>query len=185
MQKIVIDERKISCLDAREIEKIALNLKLVKTEKKVVLITSTARGEGRTSIALSLSITMARSGGKVLYAASESSAFFDRGLTEEGIGASNIEGLDIMLGDCLEAEKAAKDYDYVFFDGKALLDSNESIVCSNLCDLILLVIEANRIDYKKLLESKKKLLLGGNKNIMVILNKTRKTYGALRRKVKI
>lgn len=185
MQKIVIDERKISCLDTREIEKIMLNLKLMQPGKKKILVTSTARGEGKTSIALSLCMAMARSGGKILYAAPDSSEFFDKDVTEEKPGASSVGNLDIMLGAYLKAEEAAKDYDYVFFDGNALQDSNESIVYSQLCDLILLIIEANRVGYRELLESKKKLLLGGNKDIMVILNKTKKTYGALRRKVKI
>lgn len=184
MNKTIIDENKLSVLDMNELEKIMLDLKLARSDRRKILVASTAKGEGKTSIALALSMLMARSGSKVLYVSSEYPAFFVEIPQEAGIYSSDVDNLDVLLGgSSLSVEEQSGIYDYIFADAKALLDSNEGIVYSEKCDLIFLVIEANRVDYKKLRESREKLLIGGCKDLLIILNKTQKTYGTMRRKV--
>lgn len=185
MKTINIDENKMLFLDENEMEKIKLNLELLHLDSKKILVSSSLKGEGKTSVALGLSIFMAKCGAKVLYAASEYPEILGVDFQNEDGLTTSLGNLHIIIGsDFRKIEEKSEDYDYVIIDSKALSVSNESITYANMCDLILLVIEANRIDYKKALESKNMLTLGKCKEIRVVLNRTRKTYGMFRRKVK-
>lgn len=185
MKTINIDEKEMLFLDEKEMEKIKLNLELIHSDSKKILVSSTFKGEGKTSVALGLSIFMAKCGGKVLYACSECPGILAVDSKDEDRYTTSLENLDIVIGnDFRKIEEKSENYDYVIVDSKALSVSNESVTYANMCDLILLVIEANRTDYRKVLESKNILTLGKCKEVRVVLNKTRKTYGMFRRKVK-
>lgn len=184
MNTINIDEKKLSFLDTKEIERIRLNLKLIHPEVKNILISSTVEGEGKSSIALALGMSMANSGEKVLYVCSEYLGIFADNGGKTGKHGSNLENLDILIESGYNQLKEVGTYDYVIVDTKSLSVSNESIIYADSCDMVLLVVEANRVNYKKIIESKKLLTFGKCRNIEVILNKTHRTYGIFRYKAK-
>ena len=186
MQKIILEESEFSFLESCEIEKIRLNLRLSdEINKKSILITSSVEQEGKTSVALKLGCAMADAGDKVLFVNLNCTKIFNHEITPNVIYNTTIEKLDmISINNTADWQQYGESYQYILIDAPAMSVCKYNIAIADTCDVILLVIEANRLGYQKILESIEELSIGSHKDIRVVLNRTKKAYGIFKKRVK-
>lgn len=180
----------------------------INQEKRVLLITSSFPGEGKTTVAANLAETMAKTGSRVLLVGCDLRRpslhlIFDQprspGLTEALIGdveiaaaihKTGINQLDFVsagmtppnpaeligssrMAEILDTVKA--DYDTIILDAPPLLAVTDASLLSELADMVVVVLEAGRVQIramqrmKELLESLQVKIAG-----MVLNDKTGK-----------
>ncbi|MCF2680721.1 hypothetical protein JQM69_08460 [Faecalicatena contorta] len=186
MEKISINVDSFSFLTEKELEKIDYNLRIVDKQKKVIMITSSVPKEGKSTIAFGIGKQLVKSKRSILYVANELPSWLGVSVSESHVCETDIEGFDLLISPETEIvlSEYKEKYDYVLIDMPALYVAKNAILYTNICDLILLVVEANRCSKKEILGCKEELSVGVCKDIRVILNKTKKSYGVLRNRKK-
>lgn len=183
MQKLMINMDKYTSLQKSETEKIKYSLKLSNVKK--ILVASTLRAEGKTTVSLNVCAALAEDGEKVLYIGERSELLNISQEDEEKFLNSGIDNFDIMISSNLKKKTDImdyKDYNYIFVEAPAMEEAKDGMFLADYSDVILLIVETNRAGYKQLRESEKLLTEGGCKDIKVVLNRVKKHYGILKRR---
>lgn len=184
MQKIEFSSEPVLFSSEIELEEIRYQIELSDTKVQKILFTSTLSGEGKTTIALSLAKLMAKDK-KVLYVGHDSEFLKSSVDNSNTVWKTDIDNLYIILSEhiCIQQlDDLSSNYDYIMIDVKAVQDSSECIRIADVCDLIVLVVQANRTSYSLLQNSIRLLQITHCKNIQAVLNRIRNFYGVLKKK---
>lgn len=184
MQKIQFTMEPVLFENETELAEIKYQIELSESKIQKILFTSTLPGEGKTTIALSVGKLIAREK-KVLYIGQDSE-FLKRPENDDStVWKTDINNLYVSLTENIriqDLDLLCSDYDYVLIDAEAVQNSSESIRIADTCDLVVLVIEANRASYRLLQNSIRLLKITHCGNIRAVLNRTREFYGILKKR---
>ena len=159
----------------------SLHFSAINREKKVLIVTSTFPGEGKSTISANLAITLAQTGAKVLVIDGD----LRRPSLHSKFGHSKVPGLsEVLAGDVqaagvlhntnipnltliaagtippnpaelLGSEKMADllialraEYDHIIIDAPPVLAVTDAPLLTNRCDLVLVVLETERVPVK-------------------------------------
>ena len=175
----------------------SLGVALAKAGKKVLLIDADPQGDLTTymgwhnndEIPVTLATLMERTITDKDINAFESVLHHNEGLD---LVPSNLDlsSLEVSLVNAMSREYTMKNaigsltnkYDYVLIDTKAVQESSESIRIADVCDLTVLIVEANRTSYRLLQNSIRLLEITHCRNIRIVLNRIRDFYGVLKKR---
>lgn len=184
MKKIQFSMEPVLFSNAIELEEITCQIELSENRIQKILFTSTLPGEGKTTIALSVGKLIAKEK-KVLYVGHDSE-FLKRPENDDStVWRTDIDNLFVSLPEYIcvqDLDVLCSNYDYVLIDTKAVQESSESIRIADVCDLTVLIVEANRTSYRLLQNSIRLLEITHCRNIRIVLNRIRDFYGVLKKR---
>ena len=204
MKKLVMDLPEIN--DYRMVEglnQLKTNLAFCGKDIKVITMTSSVPNEGKSSVSLSLSRTLAESGKKILMvdadlrksvmAARYHIQGIDKGLSHYLTGQAEVEGLCITVAGPLSPdptsildseqfeqfiEKVRDMFDYVIIDAPPLGVVIDAVIIGKYTDGAVIVIEQGVIKRKIVQDVIKQLKRGEVRILGAVLNKVDERIGA-------
>jgi Mrp family chromosome partitioning ATPase len=147
MEQIVLKQHELPYEVAEQLKTLRTNIRFCGDDKRVILITSCLSGEGKSTMSLELTRSLAELDKRVL--------LIDCDLTEEdGVYLMPAGAIPPNPSELLSSDRMArliamsrKSYDYVIADCAPLGMVVDAAVIAPFCDGVVLVIEAGNIPY--------------------------------------
>lgn len=176
------------------VKRLAVNISQAEMVSKTLLITSVAGKEGKSFISEQLAKVYARKGEATLYIHGDmrSQVSVDPGLSEylfgknklsEIVNKTDIEGYDIVLcGKQITTiinevrfkqfiEEASSNYEHIIIDSPSVGEVADGITMGQYCDGVLLVLEPEIVEEKRMRTVKEEMERSGCKLLGVVMNK--------------
>ena len=205
MKRVTLKKREMSYAMTEELNTLRTNIQFSGVDKKVIVMTSSFSGEGKSTITYQLAKSLAELGKSVMVNMLESGSV-DKGLSHylsgqcslsEAVYATESSRLHILFAgpvppnptELLSGElfkdtlNSFRDiYDYIFIDCAPVGMVIDAAIVAKCSDAAIMMIESGAVKRKLALEAKEKLETAGCPILGVVLNKVERKSGGYYRK---
>ena len=190
MKRVTLKKREMSYAMTEELNTLRTNIQFSGVDKKVIVMTSSFSGEGKSTITYQLAKSLAELGKRVLLIDGQCSL-------SEAVYATESSRLHILFAgpvppnptELLSGElfkdtlNSFRDiYDYIFIDCAPVGMVIDAAIVAKCSDAAIMMIESGAVKRKLALEAKEKLETAGCPILGVVLNKVERKSGGYYRK---
>ena len=206
MKRVTLKKREMSYAMTEELNTLRTNIQFSGVDKKVIVMTSSFSGEGKSTITYQLAKSLAELGKRVLLIDADmrksvmvnmlESGSVDKGLSHYLSGqcslseavyateSSRLHPTELLSGELFkDTLNSFRDiYDYIFIDCAPVGMVIDAAIVAKCSDAAIMMIESGAVKRKLALEAKEKLETAGCPILGVVLNKVERKSGGYYRK---